>query len=229
MEKISGDPISAIQQAHRILNVKGHVIPVTAQASTLYAELQDGTVVAGEHAIDETRGVRAPIQRCFLDPAVEAHPAALRAIASADVIVIGPGDLYTSLIPVLLVRGIARALSLTRGVIVYVMNLATKYGQTDGYTASRFYRSIQTAIAPARLDVVLLNQSGFPPDLAKRYEAAGEFLVKDDLSTQEACAVSRRDLIASRDGQKVSGDVLQRSLLRHDPDKLAKAIMKLLP
>jgi uncharacterized cofD-like protein len=229
LEKISGDSLSAVREAQRILDVRGNVVPVSAQASNLFAELRDGSIIAGEHTIDESEGGRAPIERCFLDPHVPANPEALVALQTADLIVLGPGDLYTSLVPVLLVDGIAQALATSSAPIVYVMNLVTKRGQTDGYTASEHSRAISRYIHPTRLNAVLVNNAPLPDAIAKRYEEMGEFAVQDDLLSQTAFRVYREDLITGDTATpQTSGDRLRRSLLRHDPEKLAAAVLRLL-
>lgn len=223
LEKITGDPLSAVREAHRILNVKGRVIPVSAQASNLFAELSDGTVVEGEHAIDEPASERASIRRCFLSPSVSANPEALDAIRQADAIVMGPGDLYTSLAPVLLTEGVTRALAESSAKKIYVMNLVTKYGQTDGFTADRFCREVSSLIAPATLSRVILNSAHPSPELIERYAQAKEHEVKDDLDG--AYEVLRTPLLSEEVTETVKGDSLRRSLLRHDSDKLAGAIL----
>ncbi len=229
LEKISGDPLSAVREAQRILDVRGNVIPVSAQASNLHARLQDGTVLEGEHVIDEASVTRSPIDRCFLSPTVSANPAALEAIRRADLIVLGPGDLYTSIIPVLLVDGVTEALAASKAKLVYVLNLVTKHGQTDGYTAKTFCRVINEYVQPAHLDAVLVNQSPLPADIQARYAAQAEFAILDDLPDEsDTPSVVRRDLIARGTIKVAAGDRLRRSLLRHDPDKLAHAILDLL-
>ena len=228
LEKISGDPLSAVREAQRILDVHGNVIPVTAQASNLYAELSDGTVIAGEHAIDESPNERAPIQRCFLDPTVKANPDALAALKSADLIVLGPGDLYTSIVPVLLVDGIAEALAKSSAKIIYIVNLATKQGQTDGYTAHDYCRIMSEYINPATLHAVLVNNTPLSKALIKRYAAMGERIVPDDLSGKKGFKVRREDLVAQHAAHITPGDRMRRSFLRHDPEKLARAVLRFL-
>lgn len=224
LEKVSGDPLSAVREAHRILNVKGRVIPVAAKATHLFAELEDGKVIEGEHAIDEMEGERAPIARCFLSPAVDANQEAIMAIEQADAVVIGPGDLYTSLMPILLVNGIPEALAHTRARRIYVLNLVTKHGETDGYSASMYTDVIAKAIAPAPVDAVLVNTERPPESILERYDKAHEHPVADDLS-QKSIQVLRSPLISKDIQEPKPGDHLHRSLLRHDPIKLAEAIL----
>ncbi len=227
LEKVTGDPLRAVREAHRILNVRGRVIPVSAVASDLFAELEDQTVVVGEHAIDAPDGERAAIARCFLSPSVAANPDALEAIRAADVIVLGPGDLYTSLVPVLLVEGVAQAIADSGAQVVFVLNLATKRGQTDGFTAQRICDALAPYLAPAQLSAVVVNSIAPPPDVYDRYVLAGEQPVLDDLGDGPP-RVLRTPLITSVTQDAIKGDALKRSLFRHDPDLLAAAILAVL-
>jgi uncharacterized cofD-like protein len=184
-------------------------------------------VLEGEHAIDEPGAQRAAIERCFLDPPVVANIEAVDAIRQADLVVMGPGDLYTSLIPVLLVDGIADALDESRAKLVYVMNLVTKHGETDGYTAQRFCETVGKYIEPARLDTVVVNTALPPPAILKRYEKANDQLVEDDLR-DVTWNIVRAPLITERLVGAAPGDQLKRSVLRHDPAKLAAAILSVI-
>jgi uncharacterized cofD-like protein len=223
LQEMCGGPLEAVKQAQQILRVRGRVIPVSPQASNLYAELTDKTVVVGEHAIDEPSSQRAPIDRCFLDPPVTANAEAVDIIRDADIVVMGPGDLYTSLIPVLLVDGIVDALCDSNARRIYVLNLVTKGGQTDGFTATRFCSEIEKYLAPLRLDSVIANCAVPPPEVMERYAEAHDASVFDDLD--DHWKVLRAPLISDRITGNVVGDKLKRSVLRHDPAKLAAAIL----
>lgn len=227
LEDLCGNPLEAVRQAHQILRVRGRVIPVSATASNLYAQLADNTVVRGEHAIDEPAGDRAAIASCFLDPRVDANPDALDAIRRADLLVMGPGDLYTSLIPVLLVDGVAAAVAECRGRRAFVVNLMTKRGQTDGYTVRRFLNAVERYVTPATVDAAVINSETPPPDILALYADAGEHPVTDDLDADDPRAV-RASLVSDRVWKRAASDKLRRSVLRHDADKLAKTIVGLL-
>lgn len=227
LEIIYGDRSEAIRHAHRLLNVQGNVIPASVHATNLYARLEDGSEVGGEHSIDEPGGTRAPIRSVFLSPSVRANTDALSAIAESDIVVLGPGDLYTSIIPVLLVKGIRQALAETHAKRVFVLNLAWKAGQTDDFTARRFVKVMHDHLQNAPLDAVIVNNEPIPDELSQRYQSAGEPAVKDDLE-QASYAVVRRPLLADGEAKCDAHDDLKRSLLRHDPDKLAEAIVSLL-
>ncbi|MDF1496484.1 MAG: YvcK family protein [Patescibacteria group bacterium] len=227
LQKMYGSAESAVKMAHKILRVRGRVIPVSAQSSTLYAELEDMTVVEGEHAIDDPVSMRSPISRCFLDPVVLANPDAVDAIMEADAIVLGPGDLHTSLIPVLLVEGIRTALEGTKAKKIFVMNLVSKKAQTEGYTARRFVGSLDPYYDSADLDYVIINNQPIPPRTLERYTKVGEGPVVDDFQDDEHFQVVREDVLSGSVAKPVNGDRLSRNLLRHDQMKLAKVILEI--
>ncbi len=221
------DPIKAIDAVHDILRVKGRVVPVSAYPTHLYAELEDGKVIEGEHAIDVPNGPRAPIRECWLEPSVKANPEALEAIREADIIVLGPGDLYTSIIPVLLVEGIVEAIREASGKVVFIMNLTTKTGETEGYPASRFCQALESVLGEGVLDAVIVNNALPSPEIVRRYaELAKSPLVVDDLTCSNH-EVIRRPLLADAIAKPVKADPVRRSFLRHDPERLAKVILSI--
>ena len=151
----------------------------------------------------------------------------MNAIRDADIIVMGPGDLFSSLIPVLLVDGIADAISQSAAYRLYVVNLVTKKGETDGYTAQRFCETVDSYLAPAKINGVIINTGEPSPELVRRYTEAGERVVADDIH-EEKFDVWRAPLISDRIAKSVPGDAVRRSLLRHDPLKLSETIMQVL-
>lgn len=223
LEKTIGDPIKAVEAAHRILRVKGHIIPVSNTASNLHATLEDGTVINGEHRIDERTPLRSPIMQCELNPPVQANPDAIEAIKNADAIVISPGDLFTSIIPVLLVDGIAQALTQTQATIIYVVNLVTKPGQTDGFDAEQHVSTISKYLT-RNPDVVIMNSAKPSHMVRERYETQDERLVEGPLDADHYRVISA-PLISDAIQEQSAGDRLTRSLLRHDPDRLALGIL----
>lgn len=177
----SGDLIGALEDAEEILNTAGHAVPVTLGKATLCAKLSDGTVVRGETAIDRPSGRPIlPIEQVFLEPSVSASARARKALERADKVLIGPGDLYTSILPCLLVDGIAEAIRSCEGEIVYIVNLMTKHGETDGFRASDFVREIHRYLR-RRVDSVVVNTGEFASDLVARYAAEGACPVDPDL------------------------------------------------
>lgn len=228
LEKVTGDSLSAVKAAQRILNVKGRVIPASALSANLYAELTNGVVLEGEHMVDGKRSDQPAIRRCFLSPDVQANPEALEAIKTADLVIIGPGDLYTSLIPVLLVQGIRESLAQRTGKTCYVVNLVIKPGQIQTARASAYVSVINQYLMPGTLTDVVVNVGQPAGKLLERYTEAGELLVSDDLDDWEDPKVHRVDCLAADAPSVQNGDGLERSLIRHHPDKLAAALLEIL-
>jgi uncharacterized cofD-like protein len=176
-----GDLLEALDDAAEILNTAGHVIPVTLEHATLCAQLEDGTVIRGESSIDLPEGRPVlPIKRVFLEPAARASVRARKALERADTVIIGPGDLYTSIIPCLLVDGISEAIRSCEGEIIYVCNVMTKHGETDGYSASDFVGEIHRYLG-RRVDTVLVSTSTYPQSLLNAYAQENAHPVRADL------------------------------------------------
>lgn len=228
LEKTTGSLKNAVDVAAKILDADGDVIPATFSKSELCVELADGRIIEGETHIDEPTELEArkPIKRAFLKPSVEANPDALEAIAQADLVVIGPGDLYTSIIPNLLVEGIADALEKTSAAVVFVMNLMTKFGQTTNFTASDHINALSQYIDHS-VDIVLMNSKIPEKKILSWYEASNESVVSDTL-THNSIKIVRADLMDAAIIEKSSADALKRSLILHDPDKLAASLVALL-
>jgi len=218
---ILGREDRAIAAAGKMLKTVGRVYPVSLEKTTLCARLEDGTIIKGETNIDIRRVCpNLKILDVFLDPPIEIFSQAKRAIVKSQLIVLGPGDLYTSLIPNLLVRGVGEAIGDSSAEVVLVVNLMTKHGETDGFTASDFVKEVKKYLGPgaSKLKTVLINNKfDIPPMVKKRYEEEKAFPVKIDIKNLKKLGVRviREDLAAA--GQ----------LWRHDPEKLAKAIKKL--
>ena len=216
-----GNLLHAIEDAQELLDTAGRVLPVTLSHTTLCAELADGAVICGETDID-TRGERhpgeiVPLRRIFLEREVPACEDALRAIRRADVIVIGPGDLYTSVLPNLLVQGVPEAIRESSAQRVYVCNLMTKHGETDGYRASDFVRELHHYLG-GPVDRVMAHDGSFPPELLGLYAEKEQHPVQPDEQNLRAlvadCVIE--PLLAVHHNQ----------LVRHDADKLVRAIFE---
>jgi uncharacterized cofD-like protein len=205
----------AVRSMSKVLALRGHVLPATLSDITLCAELTDGRVVQGESNISSTTGT---IKRIYLKP-TRCLPlaAALQAIAEADAVVLGPGSLYTSIIPNLLVRGIPEALTKTRAIKIYVCNVMTQTGETEGFTASSHLSAI-IAHAGNFLDYMVLNTGRVPLRLRARYRQGGAEPVTADISEIEKMGVAAIgvDLVHKTD------------LVRHHPKKLASVILRLI-
>lgn len=225
---ILGSQAEAIRQTRKVLRIKGKVIPVSYTDTNLSARYEDGHVVGEEHLIDEPEhDGMLKIRDVFLTPEAEATPEALDAIGQADLIVLGPGDLYTSLIPNVLVKGIPQALAKTKARVVYVLNLMTKYGQTYQYTALDHMKALERYI-DHHVDTVLVNTAPIPDRALAVYAKSHEVPVLDNLVVHGPYRIYHADLIGSSIITKAKSDALVRSLIRHDSAELGAALMDIL-
>jgi uncharacterized cofD-like protein len=225
---ILGGEEAAIRAAGRLLSVQGAVIPVTTEKVDLKATYDDGFVLVGEHGIDEPEEARCgcKIVDLAVTPPATISEAAESALLSADLIVLGPGDLYTSVLANCVVDGVAEAIQHATAKVVYVSNLMTKLGQTTGMGVAEHLAEI-TQYVGRRPDAVLVNTAPLPADLLTKYAADGEYPVAFNCEGEE-CRIIPADLLADEIVQKSSGDVLRRSLIRHDSRKLARKLIGLL-
>jgi len=229
LAKTTGSMKKAIEEVGKILRIQGRVVPVTFSKSDLCVELENGKVIMGETHIDvvKKREKRAPIVRAFLEPAVVVNPDAVSAILEADTILIGPGDLYTSIIPNLLVPGIASAIKKSKATTIFALNLMTKYGQTTNYTASDHIRDLEKYLGKHVVDIVLMNTKKPRRPALDWYADYGENPVVDDIGDTKEYKVVRGNFIKEAVLKKEKQDVLKRSIIRHDPDRLAREVITL--
>jgi uncharacterized cofD-like protein len=208
MSGVTGNFERALRESSRVLAVRGQILPSTLEDVTLCAELDDASLVEGESNIPHGP---APIKRVYLRPAdAPAYPEAVAAIAAADLIILGPGSLYTSIIPNLLIPGISEAIRASRATKVYVCNVASQPGETDGYDLSRHIRALEDHVGKGLFRYVLANDHIVPLP-AEWHVNAIEI---------DAGALALPGL------RVVSAHVLdEKRPTRHDPDKLAAAIM----
>lgn len=228
LAKTTGSMKKAIEEVGKILRIGGRVIPITFAKSDLCVELEDGKIIIGETHIDvvEKKEKRAKIKRAFLKPRAEANPDALSAILEADFVLIGPGDLYTSIIPNLLVKGVSQAIKKTKAKKVFVLNLMTKYGQTTSYLASNHVADLEKYTGKDVLDVILVNTKAPRKEALRWYSDFGETPVQDNLNAKKY-RIIRANLIKDTLLVLEKADTLKRSIIRHDPEKLAREVMKL--
>ena len=218
LTKMLGTEKEAIESIGRILKIRGRVIAVTWDHAHLYAKLADGTVVVGEANINvPEHDPSVPIQSVYLKPAAKANPEAVESILESDFIVFAPGDLYTSTIPNLLVKGIPEALRRARAQIIYVLNLMTKYGETDEYAASQHVSQI-VRYGGRVPDAVLVHEGPVPEELALKYEEEKARQVRVDVEQ-----LYRMGVKLVKRGSVMSAT----SLVRHDPGRTAEALLEL--
>ncbi len=215
----SGGELEAIRRAARLLNIKGAVLPVSTDRAHLCAELEDGAVIKGETNIDIPKHDGAlKITRVFLEPAASLCDDARRVLQEADLIIFGPGDLYSSIIPNTLVRGFGEAVKKSRAKTCFVMNAMTKWGETNGFAAPDFAKELLHYLRLSRFDFIICNASSFEPELLARY--------KKERAEPVAAALPA---LRAYTHAVLHEDVLHRSdIVRHDPQKLAAALARLL-
>ncbi len=230
LEKQTGSMKRAISEIGKILNIKGHVVPVTFTKSNLCANLTDGTTIVGQHHVDvvEKMEKRAAIKKIYLSPKAKINEDAKRAIIEADFILIGPGDLYTSIIPNLLVVGVPAAIRASKAKKIYVLNLMTKYGQTTTFSAKDHVSELEKYLGKNLIDFVLVNNRLPKKSVLSWYAEYSERPVKNDLKNNKAYKVIEKDLIRDIIVRKAAGDELRRSIIRHDSGKLAEAVVGLM-
>ena len=230
LEKVTGSFTEAVAVAGRILNVYGRVIPVTEGDMRLVVTLNTGEVVHGESKLDDDEQVRrSGVREVTLHHPVRANDDAVRAITEANVVVIGPGDLYGSIIPNLLVDGIPEALRDTSACIVVVANVTNKKGLTEGFSAHDYVRAIEAYLPGRTIDVLICNTQAPDALLKERYEAqegAGTF-VACTTSGDEHYTVCGGNYLHDGTHEAIGGDAIAhtRSFIRHDSDTLAGAVV----
>lgn len=219
--QITGSMDKAIAEAARILNASGNIYPVTLDKTNLVAILDDGTRIWGETKIDmRDFNLKHVINKVFLTPKAKVFKDAAVAISNADLIVMGPGDLYTSIVPTLLVSGVNEAIANSKGRIVYIANLMTKRGETDNFKASDFVAVIEKYLGQSKdkLEYVLVNKRTTKQknDIDRWYQHYGSKPVINDLQKPVNFKIIEKDFIDST------------TFYRHDPEKIAKTLMKIL-
>lgn len=211
---VTGDFPEAVRLSGQVLAIRGRIFPSTAQNVTLEAELEDGQKVAGETTISKSK---QPIRRVRLAPrSVRPLPEVLNAIRQAHLILVGPGSLYTSLIPNLLVVGVTEEIAASRATKVYISNLMTQPGETDGYSAADHIGAIYEHTRPGLFDWAVINRTAVSSRVLKRYRAQGAEPVRASLSELERMRLGC-----------VSADLLQehKGVVRHDENRLARLLL----
>lgn len=223
----NGDQKKAIEDTCKILSVRGKIIPVTFDKTNLVATYDNGKKILGEHEIDEPDdiGTKHKIVDLEVFPKAKINKEALTAVKNADYIILGPGDLYTSILPNIVVDNFWKSIKRSKAKLVYILNLMTKKGQSTGFKASDFVNEINKYVHRAP-DYVLVNSSQkVSKKLLSKYKLEKAEMVFDDLKAE---GVIRSDLVSDVIYKKSKSDKLVRSLIRHDSDKLARKIIDLI-
>lgn len=217
MTSITGDFFHAIQEMSKVLNVRGKVLPAANQSVVLHAEMEDGTVVSGESKIPYS-GKR--IKRVFLTPQeITSLPETINAIKQADLILIGPGSLYTSILPNLLVPKLGQAVCDSKAKKVYICNLMTQAGETFDYTASDHVKAIYDHMNCQFIDTILVNNEDIPKHIRERYseEKAKPVIYDTGALYDLGLEVIHGEIVSLKDG-----------MIRHDTKEVAKVIYSVL-
>ncbi|MBU0578670.1 YvcK family protein, partial [Patescibacteria group bacterium] len=233
MADIMGSQKKGIEETCRLLQVKGNIIPISYDDVRLVATYEDGSRVIGEHHIDEpSHDGKLKITNLETRPKTKLSEEARQTLLTADLIILGPGDFYTNTIANLIIDGMLKTLKKSRAKILFVSNLMTKYGETYNYTAKDFFRDLTKYLPLELIDYVLINNnSEFPKGVLPLYKKEHSIPVKDDLKPSDLNShvkLIRADLLSRFAPHKAKGDRLKRSMIRHDPNRLTNAIMKLL-
>jgi len=229
LTEILGTEAEAVKAAAKLLRVQGTVLPVTADDVQLVATYDDGIMIKGEHAIDEPDISRKghKIVTLVCEPMGIISSEAKEKLTEADLIVLGPGDLYSSLLANVVIGGVPEALQSSRGKLVYIANLMEKAGQTESMSIADCCNELcrYTGRYP---DVVMINDADLPNEIVEYYlQSEGVRPVVDD-SSELTSLIVKKDLITHEVIKQSTCDVLSRSLIRHDSDKLAAEVMELI-
>jgi uncharacterized cofD-like protein len=223
LQDMTGSTDQAIDIAHHIFRLHGTIIPVTLENIQLQITYEGGSKEIGEHILDEQHGGEKIVSVNTVPPA-HLNPKAKKALEKADIIVIGPGDLYGSIMPNLIVSGFKSAIKNTKATIIYVVNLMTHYTQTHNLSARDHLNQIEMALGRS-VDKVLINNAPISKAIRNQYAAQHEFPVKDDLKKTASQLIIRSDLISAVPVVKTESDSVHRSYLRHNPAKIARIVI----
>jgi uncharacterized cofD-like protein len=225
LQDMTGDTTKALEIAERVFRLEGRVVPVTDEDVNLLIKYEDGTEAIGEHILDERTEKPKKIKEIALTPPAKISSLAQQAIQEADVIIIGPGDYYASIMAVLAVDGVKEAFQRTKAHLIYILNLMTRLTQTPDMTAQDHVDGIEQMIQ-RQVDTVLVNNESIPAQTLELYQREKEFPVVDNLG--EDPRVLRASIISDTLVQAPAYDTAHRSLLRHDSEKLQEVFSQLL-
>jgi uncharacterized cofD-like protein len=225
LQDMTGDTSEALDIAEKVFRLEGNVIPATAENVELQILYDDGSTAVGEHLLNPEDQKGKKVKKISLIPNAPIHPLAASAIQTADMVVIGPGDYFASIMAVLQVKGMKKVVQESHAKFVYIVNLMTRANQTDGMDAQAHVVGIEEVLGKC-VDAVIMNSAPIPQSMIEKYAMEKEFPVKDDLGKGKR--VLRADVLSDEAASEEAGDSLHRSLLRHDSQKLRQVLMSLL-
>ncbi len=231
LEKTSGTFAEGVEKAAKILNVSGEVIPVSEEQMRLYVCLKNGKILAGENCLDHNEEIRLiGVKKIFLNPQVKASKKAVERIKNADFIIIGPGDLFGSIMPNFLVKGIGEAIKKSRAKIIFNCNLTNKKGQTEKFSLEDYVSAVEKCIGKSKIDFVIFNKGKLPEKLVAKYEkreGGGSVVQIKNKNFFRKYKIVMADVSQRKLAQKSKdgGNAKIQSFLRHDSEKLGKVLM----
>ena len=223
LEKVTGSFEKAVEEVGRILFIKGKVIPITTHQVRLKMILKNREVLEGEREIYLSEKIDEGYDSIFLEPYPQANPHAISEIMNADLIVMGPGGLHTSIIPNLLVKGVSEALRQTQAKKIYISNLMNRKGQTTGFKVSDYHQEIIRFIGEDIFDYILVNHQVPQKELIERYAKEGE-LIENDMKDSRVISASLLGEITEKDQSDI---LLNRNLIRHNSKQVTGELMKI--
>jgi len=223
LEKVTGSFEKAVEEAARILYIKGKVLPVTIHQTRLKMILNNRKVLEGEREIYLSKDIDKGYKSIYLEPYPKVNPRVITEILNCDLVVVGPGGLHTSLIPNLLVQGVSDAIANTQAKKVFIANLMNRKGQTTGYKVSDYIKELSHFFEKDVFDFIILNTRKPQDNLIQMYSDEGD-LVKNDL---DDARVIHADVLGEPIEQPKGDLLIKRNLIRHDSTKLADAIMRI--
>jgi len=222
LEKVTGSFEKAVEEASKILNIKGKVIPITMNQVRLKMVLNNRKLLEGEQEIYLSQEIDQGYKSIYLEPYPKVNPCVINEIANADLLVIGPGGLHTSLIPNLLVEGVCEAICRSDAKKVFVVNLMNRKGQTTGFKTSHYLSEVVRYLGKDVFDYILLNGQKPPKTLIDVYSSEGD-LVENDMDDPRVILAE----LLGTPAEVAKKDLLKRNLIRHDSKKLAQELMKI--
>jgi uncharacterized cofD-like protein len=222
----NGDFLKTVEQFSSILAIRGKVLPATLEKITLFAKLNDGKLIKGQAEIDGYKKYshvidikklknRSKIEQVFIKPEASALPNAIQAIKEANMIILGPGSLYTSIISNLLIKGIPEAIKSSKAKKVYVCNIMTQMGETDSFSASDHLKVLERYLGTDVLSHIVLNNGSAPEILLEKYRKEYQELISPNIESTRKLRVIKENFINGN------------QLVRHNSEKLAKIIIKI--
>lgn len=235
LEKIKGKFSSGVGEISKILNVKGTVIPVTNDSVHLHIQLKNGKILKGQKNLDDNPEIRKiGIKKVFLSRRAKANPWAIQCLKEANLIVIGPGDFWGSIVPNFLVDGIREAICHSKAKVVFNCNMTNKRGQTEDYDVLKYIEETNKLLGSRRINFATFNVKRPKANLVKKYqrkEGVGSMVnLKENRDDKLCCRVIKSDLLNEKKiPLKINDDIAEtRSFIRHDPAKLAKVLIAIM-